>query len=190
MKTRKTVSFTILILLSLLAAHSAFSAVGETYDQMIQRFGTPENVRIDRIMGSRMAARYEKAGAKAYIFKISGFKVWNFPKTRDFKVYALFNKDNVCFQMFTRDNRYVPDPSLFVGPLANTTPKILNNGDIMSSNTELQYGNGENAVIFGTSGYGTVNGGAISPALAPKKAEKGISHNGHKTIIVTKFRNE
>ena len=182
--------FAVSILLILLAAHSAFSAVGETYDQMVQQYGTPENVRIDQIVGSRMAARYVKAGANAYIFQISGVKLWGLPKTSDFKVYAFFNKDNVCFRMFTRDNRVVPDPSLFVGALANTTPKELDNG-IISGAYKLQYGSGANVIIYGSSGTpANVSSGAYSEALEPKIAEKGISHNGHKTIFVTKFRNE
>ena len=139
-----------------LLVHTSCAAVGETYDQMVQKHGTPEHVSFEKIEGNGKATRYEKADAKVYIFHLDKFKI-----------YAEFNSSNACFKMVSLDNRTLPPLSLLVGKLANTTPKVLSAIPLRA--ITLQYGEGENAVIYhswGVPGNGSVE--AISRALEPK----------------------
>ena len=124
---------------------------------MAARHGTPGRARFDEFEGNEKIARYEKTGAKVYIFHIDKFKV-----------YAEFNSKNVCFKMVALDNKVgLPKKTLLIGKLANTTPKVLMR--IPRRELVLQYGEGENAVIFKTWGVpGNLNVEAISHTLEPK----------------------
>lgn len=136
-------------------AGSAFAAVGETYDQMAGRYGAPAPVSLSRAVRAKEVSRYSAAGAKAYLFQVSGFNV-----------YAVFNGNNVCFKMFTRHNRTLPPPAALIGPLANTKPIVLWREPRRA--IKLQYGSGGNAVIYTTFGLpGDLNAEAYSMALAP-----------------------
>ena len=138
-----------------LFAHSSFAAVGETYSQMAQRYGTPSVAPLGRVVGPGKAAAYEARGARSYVFEIDGFKT-----------YAAFNANNVCFMMATFNNRTLPDASLFAGKLANTAPKELMHIPLRART--LQYGSGANAVIYRTFGFpGKLNAEAVSNALKP-----------------------
>ena len=139
-----------------LLAHSSFAAVGDTYDQMVQRYGTPEHVSFEKIEGNGKATRYEKADAKVYLFHLDKFKI-----------YAEFNSSNACFKLVSLDNRTLPPLSLLVGKLANTTPKVLSAIPLRA--ITLQYGEGENAVIYHSWGVpGDMSASAISKTLEPK----------------------
>ena len=157
MKTRRAIFFAMPALLVLLIAHSGFAVIGETYDQMAARHGTPGRARFDEFEGNEKIARYEKTGAKVYIFHIDKFKV-----------YAEFNSKNVCFKMVSLHNEVdLPKKSMLIGGLANTTPKVLMR--IPRRELVLQYGEGESAVIFKTWGrLGNLNVEAVSKALEPK----------------------
>ena len=139
-----------------LFAHNSFAAIGETYDQMVQRHGKPLQVEPEHVVNTGTAAKYKKEGVKSYVFNIDKFKI-----------YALFNANNICFMMVTHRNIAFPNKSLFLGKLADTTPKVLVR--IPRRLIKLQYGNGANAVIYESSGRpGDLNALAFSKALEPK----------------------
>ena len=141
--------------LILLAAQGSFAAVGETYGQMAGRYGTGTPIGLSRVVRGAAVSRYGAAGAKAYLFKISGFNV-----------YALFNGSSVCFRMVTLHNRTLPEPAALLGSLANTAPVVLWREPRRA--IKLQYGSGKDAVIYMTFGLpGDLNAIAYSKALAP-----------------------
>lgn len=143
------------ILLILLVARGALAAIGETYDQMSGKYGAPEQISLGHVVRAKDVSRYEAAGAKGYLFKISGFNV-----------YAVFNENNVCFRMFTMRNRTLPNPVVLVGVLANTTPMILWREPLRA--LKLQYGSGDNAVIYISFGLPEdLSAEAYSEALSP-----------------------
>ena len=168
MNTKQTFfSAVVLILLVLMAANRSFAAVGETYTTMAKRYGIPKQIDLNGVVRTEKIPRYKAAGVKAYIFEMRGVKVKDLPRISDFKVYALFNKDNVCYKMYTLNSRDIPDPALFLGSLAKTTPKVLRRVSMVG--IELQYGNGVNAVIYSAEGLpGWQSAEAYSEALAPK----------------------
>ncbi|MDA8156228.1 MAG: hypothetical protein M0Z52_07210 [Actinomycetota bacterium] len=139
----------------LFAAQSSFAAVGETYNQMAQRYGAPGQVSIKLVAGAKDAARYTAAGAKGYSFNINNLKI-----------YALFNASNVCFKMLALHNRMLPETSVLVGPAANTAPKVLLR--IPRRAIVLQYGSGANAIIYRSFGLpGNLSAEATNKSLEP-----------------------
>lgn len=156
MKMEHAVFFVLSVLLMLFGPRSIFAAVGETYDSMVFTHGVPGQADISRVVKPGKVSRYKTADVKGYIFKI-----------REFKVYALFNKNNICFEMFTLHNRTHPDPAMLIGHLAETTPEVLYQEPMRA--IELQYGEGKNTVIYHS--WGTLHdqsAEAYSEALEPK----------------------
>lgn len=148
-----------LILLSVLFvnifAFSAWAAVGDTYAAMAQKYGRPLHVPLKRAVRPAEAEKLAAAGARGFKFRIS-----------DMTVYAAFNSNNVCFRMATFHNRKLPDASVFVGPLANSKPRVLSRFPRRA--ITLQYGGGDNAVIYRSFGLpGDYNVEAYSKALEP-----------------------
>ncbi len=137
------------------AAYNAFGAVGKTYNQMVQKHGALAQVPLGRVAGAKEAARYRARGARGYSFNAGRFKV-----------YAIFNSNNVCFREFTLHNRTLPDETLLLGRLAGTAPKVL--WRVPRRAIALQYGSGADAVILRTFGQpGDLSAEANSKALEP-----------------------
>ena len=120
--------------------------IGSTYDQVVARWGAP----VQQIQPANQAA-----GTKTYLFRADGFDI-----------YALFNRDDICFEAFTSNNRTLPDPSLFLGSLASTSPKELLRIPLRAA--VWQYGTGDGAIIYETHGLpGDLSAEAYSKTLMP-----------------------
>lgn len=137
--------------------NKAYAVVGESYASMVGKYGQPESVPLNRAVSSKNLQRYQAGGISVagYKFQVNGFKMT-----------ALFNKNNICYEMKTYNNRSLPDPKYLIGSLARTKPVVLSR--IPFRAIILQYGTGANAVIYKTFGFpGDLSAISYSPALKP-----------------------
>ncbi len=141
-----------------LSAIKTYAAVGWTYKETVSEYGQPQTVPLNKAISRKNLQKYQANGitVSSYKFQINNFKI-----------IALFNADNICYEMKTFNNRTLPSLKDLVGSaLAATQPVVLKR--VWLRSTTLQYGSGSNAVIYRSFGPpGDLSVKVYSPALKP-----------------------
>jgi len=152
--------FALIIIASLLflfISNKAYAVIGQSFNSMVNSYGTPKPLPLNKAVSSKNLQRYQTKGitVSSWKFQVNGFKM-----------IALFNASNVCYGMKTYNNRSLPNPKYLIGQLANVKPIVLNR--VWLRSITLQYGTGANAVIYKTFGLpGDLSAVAYSPSLKP-----------------------
>jgi hypothetical protein len=144
--------FALIMIVSLLfISNKAYAVIGQSYNSMVAQYGQPESIPLNRALINWTLKRYKAKGitVSAYTFQINGYKMT-----------ALFNASNVCYEMST-SGRIPPDLKDLIGSLANTKP--------VGARVGARYGTGANAVIVTITGGGSTlwQVRAYSPSLRP-----------------------
>ncbi len=139
---------------------SSYAAVGQSYDSMVAVYGSPQSMPLNMAVSSaemkKIQANNMAGEIKSYVFEINSFKM-----------IALFNASDICYEMKTYGNASLPNPADLIGSsLAETSPVVINR--VWLRSVTLKYGTGADAVIYRTFGLpGDFSAIAYSPALKP-----------------------
>ncbi len=141
-----------------LSAIKTYAAVGWTYNETVNEYGQPQTVPLNEAISRKNLQKYQAKGivVSSYKFQI-----------KNFKIIALFNSNNICYEMKTFNNRTLPSLKDLVGStLAATKPIVLKR--VWLRSITMQYGIGSNAVIYKSFGPpGDISVKVYSPALKP-----------------------
>jgi len=150
--------FALIMVISLLfISNKAYAVIGQSYNSMVSSYGTPKPLALNKAVNSNDLQNYQTKGitVSSYTFQVNGFKM-----------IALFNASNVCYEMKTYSNRTLPNPKDLIGSLADTKPILIHRSFLISA--AYQYGTGANAIIYRTFGLpGDLSAAAYSPSLKP-----------------------
>lgn len=135
-----------------------YAAVGWTYNETVNKYGQPQTVPLNEAISRKNLQKYEASG-----ITVSSYKF----QIKNFKIIALFNSNNICYEMKTFHNRTLPPLKDLVGStLAAMRPIVLKR--VWLRSITLQYGSGSNAVIYKSFGpFGDISVKVYSPALKP-----------------------
>ena len=153
--------FALIMAASLLfISNKAYAVIGQHYNSMVTQYGAPKSLALNKAISSKDLQNYQTKG-----IAVSSLSSWTF-QINGFKMIALFNASNVCYEMKTYSNRTLPNPKDLIGSLANTKPILIHRSFLISA--EYQYGTGANAIIYRTFGLpGDLSAVAYSPSLKP-----------------------
>ncbi|MHB1660788.1 MAG: hypothetical protein ACYCSQ_02355 [bacterium] len=162
----KNKNFIILIIFFIFTLYSFFiagmgnsyAAVGQSYNSMVNSYGQPVSVPLSKAVSRKNLQKYETKGVSVSSYKFI---------IRGFKMIAMFNSNNVCYEMKTYGNRTLPPVKYLVGPaLASVKPAVLKR--VWLRSIILEYGSGSSAVIYESYGMpGDLSAKVYSPSLKP-----------------------
>jgi hypothetical protein len=135
----------------------AYAIVGQSLNSMVSEYGQPKSIPLYTAITHKSLEKYQSQGVNvsSYMFTINGHKI-----------IALFNSNNICYEMKSRNNRTLPKLSDFIGSLANTKPIVLKKKWLRS--ITLQYGTGNNRILYSSYGFpGDISVYVYSPSLKP-----------------------